>query len=205
MLSRVGLICIIPVFLGSAAAQTQELPMPGVGGRIVLAQRTDHPVVLTAQQAQIPSFQQLPREIHDHAIEVRKSCAELAGDNRTFDDMQGIDILDLKGDGSWDIIVDNEGLCGSHMAGANCGNRGCDMKIYKEISKGAWRKIFDEHLYAKFLAIDWENMRLQLMVVSIYAGDPRCRPEPSKEYTSGKSCNLIVTYKDNRWNWQLIR
>ena len=89
--------------------------------------------------------------------------------------MQGIEILDLKGDGSQDIFVDNEGLCGSHMAGANCSNRGCDFSIYKEVSRNHWRKIFAEHLYDKFLAIDWDTMRLQLMVVSIYAGDLRCQ------------------------------
>src|SRR5713101_4244164 len=116
----------------------------------------------TSAFAQLPeslTFQQLPREIRNHAIEVRKSCAGLAGDDRTFYEMQGIQILDLMGDGSRDIVVDNEGLCGSHMAGANCSNRGCDMRIYKEISKGVWRKIFDEHLYGKYLAIDWERMR----------------------------------------------
>jgi hypothetical protein len=91
-------------------------------------------------------------------------------------------------------------LCGVHMAGANCSNRGCDMSIYKEISKGSWRKTFHEHLYGKFLAIDWERMHLQLMVASIYAGDPRCQPIPNKEYTSGKSCNLIVTYRNNNWD-----
>ena len=106
-------------------------------------------------------FQQLPREIRQHAMEVRKSCKELVGENRTFDDMQGIQIVDLKGDGSRDIIVDNEGLCGSHMAGANCSNRGCDVRIYKEISRGAWRKIFEEHLYAKHFAIDWNTMRTE--------------------------------------------
>ena len=150
-------------------------------------------------------FQQLPKEIRQHAIKVRQACKELAGENRTFDDMQGIQIVDLKGDGSRDIIVDNEGLCGSHMAGANCSNRGCDLRVYKEISRGAWRKIFEEHLHAKHFAIDWNTMRLQLMVVSIYAGDPRCHPNPREEYTSGKSCNLIVTYKSNGWNWQVIR
>jgi hypothetical protein len=151
------------------------------------------------------AFQQLPIELRQHAIEVRKSCKELAGDNRTFNDMHGIEILDLKGHGSRDIIVDNEGLCGTHMAGANCSNRACNMKIYKEAPRGQWHKIFDEDLYAKFLAIDWERMRFQLMVVSIYAGDPRCRPEPTREYTSGQSCNLIVTYRNNEWNWQRIR
>lgn len=158
-----------------------------------------------AQPSGSLTFQQLPSEIRNHAVEVRKSCAELSGDDKTFNEMQGIEILDLKGNGSRDIVVDNKGLCGSHMAGANCSNRGCDMRIYKEISRGAWRKIFDEHLYGKYLAIDWEKMRFQLMVVSIYAADPRCQPPPGKEYTSGKSCNLIVTYRNNRWNWQVIR
>ena len=97
-----------------------------------------------------------------------------------FNDMQGIQILDLKGDGSRDIFVDNEGLCGDHIAGVNCSNRGCDMIVYKEISRGHGRKIFNEHLYSKYLAINWDAMRLQLMVASIFAGDPRCQPDPRK-------------------------
>jgi hypothetical protein len=149
-------------------------------------------------------FRQLPREIRDRAIEVRASCKEL-NPEITFNDMQGITVLDLKGDGSRDIVVDNEGLCGEHMAGANCSNRGCDLLIYKEITRGQWTKIFEEHLYEKHLAIDWETMRLQLMIASIYAGDPRCQPNPRKDYTSGKSCNLIVTYRNDKWNWELIR
>jgi hypothetical protein len=88
------------------------------------------------------------------------------------------------------------------VAGGNCSNRGCDFTIYKEGPKGQWRKIFDEHLYAKHLAIDWAHMRLQLMVVSIGAADPRCHPEPKRHYTTGMSCNLIVTYRNNKWNWQ---
>jgi hypothetical protein len=146
-------------------------------------------------------FNQLPKEIRDLALEVRNSCKE---DNpgRTFNDMQGIEIFDLNGDGSQDIFVDNEGLCGEHIAGANCSNRACDMTIYKQVSKQQWRKIFKEDLYDKFLAIDWETMRFQLMVASIYAGDPRCQPR--KDYTSGYSCNLIVTFKNNHWNWQKI-
>jgi hypothetical protein len=149
-------------------------------------------------------FSQLPNVIREHAIEIRKSCKE-ADPEMTFDDMQGITIVDLKGDGSRDIVVDNEGLCGAHMAGFNCSNRGCDMTIYKEISKGQWRKNFDEHLYEKHLAIDWDTEHLQLMVASIYAGDPRCKPTPNRSYTSGKSCNLIVTFRNDRWNWQLIK
>src|ERR1700726_4866207 len=107
--------------------------------------------------------------------------------------------------GSHDIVVDNEILCREHIAGANCSNRGCDMTIYKEVSKGHWQKSFHEHLYAKFLAIDWDTMRFQLMVASIFAGDPRCQSSPRKGYTSGQSCNLFVTFHNNRWSWQRIR
>jgi hypothetical protein len=59
-----------------------------------------------------------------------------------FDDMQGILVLDLKGDGSRDIVVDNEALCGSRLAAANCSNRGCDVAIYKDAPRGQWRKLF---------------------------------------------------------------
>jgi hypothetical protein len=154
-------------------------------------------------------FKQLPKEVRDHAIEVRNSCqwylSEGDDEVRTFDEMQGIQILDLKGDGSRNIFVDNEGLCGKAMLGANCSNRGCDFRIYKEVSRGQWRKIFDENLQDKFLAIDWDKMRLQLMIVSIYAGDPRCKPNRRKDYTSGSSCNLIVKYRKNSLDWELIR
>ena len=150
---------------------------------------------------ELVDFRQLPGEVRELARDVRNSCKE-SEPQITFNDMQGIMILDLNGSGSRDIVVDNEELCGEHIAGANCSNRGCDMTIYKEVSRGQWRKIFKEHLYAKFLAIDRETMRFQLMVASIFAGDPRCQPR--KEYTSGFSCNLIVTFKNNRWNWQKI-
>ena len=75
----------------------------------------------------------------------------------------------------------------------------------KEHRRGNGAKFFEEHLYDKYLAIDWDKMRLQLMVASIYAGDQRCKPIPNRDYTSGQSCNLIVTYKNNQWNWQLIQ
>jgi hypothetical protein len=54
-------------------------------------------------------FKQLPKEVRDHAIEVRNSCQEYTSEGggeeeRTFDDMQGIQILDLKEDGSRNIF-----------------------------------------------------------------------------------------------------
>jgi hypothetical protein len=163
------------------------------GGALAQFRATPEPNA-SREASQGLGLSQLPDVIRDHAIEVRKSCKE-ADPEMTFDDMQGITVVDLKGDGSRDIVVDNEGLCGAHIAGFNCSNRGCDMTIYKEISKGQWRKNFDEHLYEKHLAI----------VASIYAGDPRCKPAPNRSYTSGKSCNLIVTFRNDRWNWQLIK
>jgi hypothetical protein len=122
-------------------------------------------------QAQRLGFPDLPKEIRDHVLDVRRACKEVL-ERDDFYDMQGISVLDLKGDGARDIIIDNEGLCGTHIAGTNCSNRGCDMIIYKEIHKNRWRKIFEEHLYDKHLVIDWDHMRLQMLVASLYAGDP---------------------------------
>ena len=56
-----------------------------------------------------PSFQQLPREIREHAAAVRDSCKEYEPSFKVNSDMQ---ILSLKGDGTRDIIVDNEPLIG---------------------------------------------------------------------------------------------
>jgi hypothetical protein len=153
-------------------------------------------------------FSQLPSEIQNHALEVRKSCwvDEPSGKpvpEPEVNDMRGITVLDLTGDGSRDIFVDNGQLCSSGpAAGFNCTNRTCEFVIYKEGPKGQWRKIFDENLYDKYLAIDQEHGRLQLMVVSIWAGDPRCH---RKDVTwMGAQCNLIVTFRNNKWNWQLL-
>jgi hypothetical protein len=153
--------------------------------------------------AQELTFSQLPKEARNLVDEVRNRCKEAEPDMKLDYEMSGIQVYDLNGDGSRDIFIDDGELCGGlRIAGGNCSNRGCDMTIFKEISRGQWRQIFQEHLHAKFIAIDWETMRFQLMVASIYAGDPRCQPH--KEYTSGHSCNLIVTFRNNRWNWQKI-
>ena len=133
----------------------------------------------------IVNFNQLPKEVRDLAVAVRNQCKDLDPE-KTFTDMQGILILSLNGDSSRDIIVDNKDLCGGQMPGANCSNRACTVTIYKEVSKGKWRKIFSEDLYDKFLAIDWDTMRFQLMVASIYAGDLKWtpimrQPEPSSK------------------------
>jgi len=158
----------------------------------------------SAQMTEL-EYSQLPREVRDTIRDIRANCKELNPDFKPYAIEQGIMIVDLDDSGSKNIVLDAENVCNGQVPGANCSNRGCDMTIFKETSRGQWQKIFKEHLYAKYLAIDWETMRLQLMVVSIYAGDPRCQPDANKDYSSGKSCNLIVTYRNNQWNWQLIR
>lgn len=157
--------------------------------------------VLSAQE--MIDFNKLPKEIRERATEARRACKELNPEIK-FSQLQGIDIFDLEGDGSTDIVVDNEGLCGEHMPGANCSNRGCDLAIYKEVSRGRWRKIFDEHLHSKHLVIEPYTMRFKQMTVSIYAGNPRCQPDPDKDYSSGMACTLNVRYRNSDWYWELI-
>jgi hypothetical protein len=79
------------------------------------------------------------------------------------------------------------------------------MIIYKEIRPNQWRKIFDEHLYEKHFVFDPSYSRLQMMIVGIYAGDARCKPNRKVFYPTSKSCNLIVTYKNEKWNWSPIK
>ncbi len=155
-------------------------------------------------QQQTMRFQDLPKEVRNHVDEIRQSCKELDPEFKPYDAMQGINVIDLNGDGSRDLMVDNEEVCNSHMAGANCSNRGCDLIIWKQAG-GAWKTVFKEHLHRKFISLASDTGRFQLMAASIYAGDPKCKPDPRKEYTSGKSCDLLITYRNGQWVWQPIR
>ena len=157
-----------------------------------------------AQQREM-QFQELPSEVQKHINAVRQSCKELDPDFKPYDAMQGIEVIDLNGDGSRDLLVNNEYVCNGRMAGANCTNRGCDLLLWKQVGGRFWKKIFQEHLYRNFVSINGETRRFQLMAVSIYAEDPRCKPIPRKEYTSGKSCDLLVSYRNGQWVWELIR
>ena len=170
---------------------------------VALPGSIQHVEPASAEISQI-QFDQLPSQVRDAIRKVREACKE-QGSDISLDDMQGITAVSLTGDRSRHIVIENEGLCGGQMAGANCSNRGCDLAIWREMPGNRWRKVFDEHVHAKYLVIDWETMRLQMMVVSLSADDPRCKPNPRKQTTSGQSCNLIVTYKNNQWNWEIVR
>src|SRR5437867_2768869 len=64
-------------------------------------------------------YQQLPIEVRSYVEKVRESCKELDAESAASDQMQGITVVDLAGDGSRDLMVDAEHLCNSWMKGAN--------------------------------------------------------------------------------------
>jgi len=146
-------------------------------------------------------FDRLPKEVRATIQNIRTSCKELDPDFTPYAIDQGITIIDL--DGSKAIMVDAEDVCNGWVAGANCSNRGCDLKIWKQTGTNVWRKVFDEHLYRKFISLSDDN-RFRMMAVSIYAGDPRYKPNPKKDYTSGMSCDALVRYRNNNWTWEKI-
>jgi hypothetical protein len=148
-------------------------------------------------------YQQLPPEIRHYVERIRKSCRELYAPYRARTKLQGIRVIDLNGDGSRDLMIDAEHLCADWVPGANCSNRGCDLKIWKQVGRNSWKKIFDEHLYKKTISIGG-NGRLNKMAVSVYAGGPHCDPDSGKSYTSGQSCDATVYYRDNHWIWEKV-
>jgi hypothetical protein len=157
-----------------------------------------------AQEMTQQQYDQLPKELRDTVREIRASCKELDPEFKPYAIDQGITIVDLEGTRSRDIMLDAEDVCNGRMAGANCTNRGCDLKIWKQTGATSWRKIFDEHLHRKFISLSEDN-RFRLMAVSIYAGDPRCKPNPKASHTSGQSCDLLVYYRNHAWVWQKIQ
>jgi len=141
----------------------------------------------------------LPAEVRAYAEKVRAKCKEAEPDFKPYDEMQGITLIKL-GDARA-LLVDAEQLCDSWIKGGNCTNRGCDLKIWRQA--GAWSKVFDQHLHRKFISLD-EQGRFNLMAVSIYAGDPHCKPAQGKEYTSGQSCDALVRYRDGNFVWEKL-
>jgi hypothetical protein len=155
--------------------------------------------------AEVPElkFQQLPADLRNYVEGIHQSCKELDDTSQPSDPMQGITVIDLDSNGSKALLVDSEWLCNSWIKAGNCSNRGCDLKIWKQTNQLSWRPIFNEHVSRKFVSTDEKNV-LRLMAVSIYAGDPHCRPIPGRKYTSGESCDALVRYKAGGWVWEKI-
>jgi hypothetical protein len=157
-----------------------------------------------AQTMSQTQYDQLPQEVRNTVRDIRNSCKEDNPDFKPYAIDQGITIVDLDGSGSRDIMLDAENVCDGAHAGANCSNRGCDLAIWKQTGKTSWKKIFKEHLHRKFISLS-EDSRFQLMAISIYAGDLRCKPDPKRNYTSGQSCDALVSYRNGSWIWQKIQ
>ncbi len=149
-------------------------------------------------------FKDLPADVRNHANEIRGRCKELGWGGKLHSRMQGIAITDLDGDGSRGLIVENEKLCDGYFPGANCSNAGCDLLIWKQVDRRSWKKIFDHQLSKIFISLGGENRRFQLMVVSIYAGSPQCKPVPGKSYFKGETCDALVRYQKGKMVWEKI-
>jgi hypothetical protein len=43
-----------------------------------------------------------------------------------------------------------------------------------------------------------------MIAASIYAGDPRCKPNPNRRYASGQSCDALISHRNKqiklRWH-----
>jgi hypothetical protein len=159
-------------------------------------------------QDPMDEFKQLPKEVRDWAIKTRNNCKEFGEVNITdLPPMAGIQKITLNGHPS--LIIDDAHLCGNYRAAAvNCSNRSCTLAIYKQDGKG-WRKILEDDMMENYPVLDWDVVDtpiFQMLVATIWAGDPRCHPtRPSENYSSGRSCNVIGRYHNNAWQWEKVR
>lgn len=145
----------------------------------------------------------LPPEARAEIEATRAICRELYPDRQLYDGLEGIGFWKVKGLGRV-VVIDNEGICGNvRTAGVNCTNRGCDLTIWQKRG-AAWSKVFADHLYRKFISM-LEDDRLVAIVASIYAGSPQCRPKKGVDYTSGRSCDVVIRYRGGRWHYELLR
>jgi hypothetical protein len=148
-------------------------------------------------------FADLPPDVRTHIEEVRTSCREQDPDFKPYSDTDGVEVVDLAGDGSQDLLVDNEQLCNGQHRGYNCTNRGCDLMIWKQVGPGKWRKIFEQHLHRKFVSIT-DSGHLAAIVASIWAGSKECHPKPGQTISSGESCDVLIHYRRGKWRFERL-
>jgi hypothetical protein len=86
----------------------------------------------TTAYAQISQleYDQLPKEIRDEVDETRAACKKLGAEDDPYFG-SGLQIIDLDGKGSRDILLDYQHVCNGWFKGGNCSNRGCDLRIWK--------------------------------------------------------------------------
>lgn len=185
----------------AAASQATQPPQasPSTGGQADDEEIEDSGLDLYARDM---GYQDLPDAAKSYVEAVRESCRENAEDSVPSDPMAGISQVFLPGDIPA-LVLDNETLCNSSYAGANCSNRGCDLEIMAKEGP-SWKTVFKEHLYRSFLSVD-DQGKLNLIAASIYAGDPRCAPEAGSKPMSSESCDVLIRYRDKQWQWQRVR
>jgi hypothetical protein len=149
-------------------------------------------------------YEQLPSDLRSYVDQTRRLCKEQDDNSLPADLMSGISFIDLDGNGSKDLMVEAAQLCAGEIKGGNCSNRGCDLKIWKQVGQRSWRPILDEHVSRSFISLN-DKGGLRLIAVSVWAGRPQCEPVDGKNYTSGQSCDAIVRYKGGKWAWEKIK
>jgi len=155
-------------------------------------------------QQQSMQFRQLPSKVSSDVKRIRKLCKGFNRKFKPYNLMHGITVIDLEGDGSRDLLMDARRLCNDWMPGANCSKRGCDLTIWKQVRRRSWTKVFDEHLHRKFISLGG-GQRFQLIVASVYAGSPQCKPGPDASHPSGENCDVLIRYRNGKWIWTKIK
>lgn len=157
----------------------------------------------TAPLAAEMQYQDLPANAKTYVEGIRATCKEQVGPEAIPGyQMAGISLVDL-GDGTPALILDNETICTTGYAGANCSNRGCDLVIMAKKGQ-SWKEVFNEHLYEKIISIGQDG-KLKLITAVIYAGDPHCHPRPGVSPVSSETCDVVIRYKNKGWHWQKIQ
>jgi len=139
----------------------------------------------------------LPADVQSNIRAARDSC----GTADSYADA-GLQMIDLNGDGSRDIIVD-WAYVGCGAAGTTgCSNAGCDLEIFKQTGPTSRKRIFAEHVSGHFVSV---GKRFRLLAVHLVGGDARCKGEPIYEGSPKTFCDALVFWRRGTWAWQPIK
>ncbi len=100
------------------------------------------PILLLAAPAQAaPGLESLPKRVQDQAWELIQACNGARG--RSGDPMLAIERVDLDGDGTPDVILDEARFpCAGIAPGALCPKVGCSTYVVLS-DRGRWRPALD--------------------------------------------------------------
>lgn len=145
----------------------------------------------------------LPVETQNSIAEAREFCDQ-AGVRKASPD-QGLEQIDLNGDGSRDILVDWQNVACGAPGGGGCSNRGCNLDLYKQTKSGTMKLVFSEHLQKYFVSTDYAG-KFRLLAVTVQGGNEKCPAEASEsEPASHLYCDALVYWQQGAWRWQPIK